>query len=135
MKTIICPQCQKEFEPEPEDGPLIEYSTHLEASIYIGCPFCDFELRVTFDDEKFNFNTTKDALRIAFEQFCLTYTNRRNKPSLSMLMQLAHEVGQAKKNGESQEKINEKEKRLREYEKLCLEADEMSTNLRLGDLL
>jgi hypothetical protein len=135
MKTIICPQCQKEFEPELEDGPLMEFSTHVETSVYIGCPSCDFELSVSFDDGKLNFKATKDALRIALEQFCLTYTNRRNKPSLSMLMQLAHEVGQAKKNGESQEKINEKEKRLREYEKLCLEADEMSTNLRFGDLL
>lgn len=53
---------------------------------------------------------------------------------LSTLFQLAHEVGKAKKNNETPKEIEKKEKRLREYEKLCLDADEMLMPFTYGDL-
>ena len=49
------------------------------------------------------------------------------------LMYYAKKVGNARKNGNEKE-IKEAEKQLREYEKLCLEADEMILPFHHGDL-
>lgn len=49
-------------------------------------------------------------------------------------MKLAYEYGQAKKLQKPLEEIEEAEIKLREYEKLCLESDEMMTSFTYGDL-
>lgn len=53
--------------------------------------------------------------------------------SLNHLLCLAAEVGKAKRNGDL-EQIRIAEEKLKAYEKVCLEADEMATNLTYGDL-
>jgi RNase P subunit RPR2 len=69
MKTTICPDCKNIFEPEPDFGPIVEYSTHVETSAYIPCPFCDFELRVTYNDEKQNSSDMLKRISRAWEAF------------------------------------------------------------------
>ena len=53
--------------------------------------------------------------------------------NFSTLMQLASEIGKAKKNGTKKE-IKEAQRRHDEYKSVCLESDEMSLNLTFGDL-